>query len=72
MDTNVKKRILWLDVARTVAIISVTFNHALSRSFETHEGTLEEFNNISKVISAIKAVLYVFSRLGVPLFMIKE
>lgn len=64
-----KKRIVWLDVARTLAILSVTFNHALSRSFATHEGTFEEFQSIPHIVSAIKALLYVFSRGGVPWFL---
>lgn len=62
-------RILWLDVARTIAILSVTFNHALSRSFDTHVGTLAEYQSIPKTVSLIKAMLYVFSRGGVPWFL---
>lgn len=64
-----EKRIIWLDVARTLAILSVTFNHALSRSFDTHIGTLAEYQSVPHLVSAIKALLYVFSRGGVPWFL---
>ena len=62
-------RYFWLDVARVIAIVSVTFNHALSRSFATREGSLEEFLQMSVVGSYLKALLYTFSRIGVPLFL---
>lgn len=64
-----QKRIVWLDIARTLAILSVTFNHALSRSFDTHIGTLAEYRSVPHLVSAIKALLYVFSRGGVPWFL---
>lgn len=63
------KRVVWLDWARSLAIISVTFNHALSRSFETHSDTYEEFLILGIPLSFLKAFLYVFSRIGVPLFL---
>lgn len=69
LQTGKGNRILWLDVARTMAILSVTFNHALSRSFDTHIGTLAEYQSIPKIVSLIKAILYVFSRGGVPWFL---
>ena len=34
-SSGVQRRIYWIDLARAIAIISVTFNHALSRSFST-------------------------------------
>ena len=63
------KRQYWLDVARAVAIISITFNHALSRSFHTRSETLQEFLLMPAPESFLKAFLYVFSRIGVPLFL---
>ncbi len=63
------KRQYWLDVARAVAIIFITFNHALSRSFHTRGETLQEFLLMSTPESFLKAFLYVFSRIGVPLFL---
>lgn len=59
----------WLDLARSIAIISITFNHALSRSFHTRSETLEEFLLMPTAASFLKALLYVFSRVGVPLFL---
>ncbi len=67
--SNSGKRTYYLDLARALAIISVTLNHALSRSFAVHEGTLEEFMEIPKPLTFLKAVICVFSRLGVPLFL---
>ena len=64
-----RQRKFWLDFARALAIISVTFNHALSRSFHTHSGTQFEFMQMSALGSVVKALLYVFSRLGVPIFL---
>ena len=63
------KRQYWLDLARAVAIISITFNHALSRSFHTRSETLQEFLLMPAPESFLKAFLYVFSRIGVPLFL---
>ena len=63
------QRIGWLDAVRALAILSVTFNHALSRSFAIYSGTQAEFLRMSHWESLIKALFYVFSRLGVPLFL---
>ncbi len=62
-------RLYWLDVARVIAIVSVVFNHALSRSFSIYLDTQIEFEQMTLIGSYIKALLYVFSRLGVPLFL---
>lgn len=66
---NIAPRVYWLDFARAIAIISITFNHALSRSFHTRSETLEEFLLMPTAASFLKALLYVFSRVGVPLFL---
>ena len=62
------KRINYLDVARSIAIISITFNHAVNRSFAIYSGQYEEFKSIPIYLSIIKVILYSFSRIGVPLF----
>ncbi len=62
-------RIYWLDVVRTIAIISITMNHAVSRTFDVYGDTMAEFNTIPVLFTVIKSVLYCFSRLGVPLFL---
>lgn len=64
-----KQRIFYYDVARFIAILSITCNHALSRSFEYHAAPLEEFNSIPMGYSVFKAFMCIFSRVGVPLFL---
>lgn len=63
------KRIQWLDVARSLAIISITFNHAVNRSFSTEVGQYAEFLKLPFPYTVLKAVIYAFSRIGVPLFL---
>lgn len=64
-----KKREVWLDIARVIAILSISMNHAYNRSFFSYfidtEYTFEQF---SILFSILKAIICVFSRLGVPLF----
>lgn len=62
-------RLYWLDIARVIAIVAVVFNHALSRSFSIYLDTQIEFEQMTLIGSYIKALFYVFSRLGVPLFL---
>ncbi len=64
-----KSRHLYLDVVRVIAIISITLNHAVSRSFNIYQGHLDEFNSHSVFYSLGESALYVFSRIGVPLFL---
>ncbi|MBR1704327.1 MAG: acyltransferase [Clostridia bacterium] len=66
---NNPQRVYWIDVARGLAILSITCCHAATRSFAIYEGTLLEFQSHSLVFSILKACLYIFSRLGVPLFL---
>ncbi len=62
-------RFYWLDIARVIAIVAVVVNHALSRSFSIYLDTQIEFEQMTLIETYIKALLYVFSRLGVPLFL---
>lgn len=62
-------RIFWLDVARCVAIISITLNHAVNRAYHVYEGQSAEFFSIPLGSTLFKTVVYVFSRIGVPLFL---
>lgn len=64
-----KKRIYWLDAARTVAIISISLNHAVNRSYDNYTNQLAEYLTIPFASTVFKAVISVFSRLGVPLFL---
>ncbi len=68
LQTLTSKRIVYLDILRAIAIISITFNHAVNRSFAISSGQLIEFQNISFIITIIKTILYAFSRIGVPIF----
>lgn len=63
------RRIYWLDAARVLAILSITLNHAISRTFSVYENTALEFETLPLYLSVIKAVCYIFSRIGVPLFL---
>ncbi len=66
-ETNVD-RIHYLDLVRFTAIISITLNHAVNRSFNIASGQIDEFNSLSLFMNITKTILYSFSRLGVPLF----
>lgn len=64
-----KNRIYYLDIARVIAIISITLNHAVGRSFDLHNDTMLEYNTLPLYLTVIKTVAYIFSRIGVPLFL---
>lgn len=66
---NAQNRIQYLDVARAIAIVSITFNHAVNRSFSVYQDTMLEYQSIPIGLSIIKVLLYTFSRIGVPLFL---
>ena len=68
-ETNPPARIYWLDVARAVAVVSITLNHAVNRTFENYHNQMGEFLNSSLFSSLLKTVATVFSHLGVPLFL---
>lgn len=64
-----KGRILYLDVARTLAILLVILNHAVNRTWSNYSGVQNEFYAIGHTLTLIKAYLTVASRYGVPLFL---
>ena len=68
-ELNAKKRIYWLDAARVTAIISISLNHAVNRSYDNYIDQMSEFLAIPFASTIFKAVISVFSRLGVPLFL---
>jgi len=68
-NMNAKRRIYWLDVARVVAIISISLNHAVNRSYDNYTNQMAEFMTIPLASTVFKAVISVFSHLGVPLFL---
>ena len=64
-----QKRIFYLDVARSLAIFSITLNHAVNRTYDNYVHIQEEFFSTRFSSNVLKAGLTVFSRLGVPLFL---
>lgn len=62
-------RQLYLDMARCIAIISITFNHAVNRAFDNYTNQMAEYLTLDYFSTALKAVTSVFSRIGVPLFL---
>lgn len=64
-----KPRQLYLDAARVFAVISITVNHAVNRSYDNYYNQQWEFQNLGLGDSVIKAVVTVFSHLGVQLFL---
>lgn len=64
-----QQRIIYLDVLRSLAIISITLNHAVNRSYEVYSNQMKEFNSIPVVQTILKTFFCTFSRLGVPLFL---
>lgn len=64
-----EKRIYWLDVARFIAIISISMNHAVQRGFIKSTGVEYSFASLPLLVTVLKSVLVVFSRIGVPLFL---
>ena len=62
-------RKFYLDLARAVAILSITLNHAVNRSYDNYYYQQAEFQSIALWDSAFKAVITVFSHIGVPLFL---
>ena len=63
------KRIAYLDIARSIAIVSISCNHAVNRSFATYFNQYAEFLSLPLGLTVIKTVIYAFSRIGVPLFL---
>ena len=64
-----KQRYFWLDVVRIVAILSITLNHAVNRTYQNYHGQMNEFLNSSRFSMMLKTAVTVFSHLGVPLFL---
>lgn len=64
-----QKRIVFYDYARVFAIISISFNHAVNRVFDNYHDTQAEFLATSYDLQVIKAAVTVFSRMGVPFFL---
>ena len=64
-----KNRFLYLDIARTIAIISISLNHAVNRTYDNYSDQYAQYLELSTLSSIFKSVITVFSRIGVPLFL---
>ena len=64
-----QKRMFYLDVARVIAIISISLNHAVNRSYQNYSGQMAEYLAIPLGSTLFKTAISVFSRIGVPLFL---
>lgn len=67
-----RKRTYWLDIARCIAVILITSNHAINRSFVNYGGfgaQYFEFLKLSVFENLFKAFITVISHFGVPLFL---
>ena len=56
-------RLFWLDGARTVAVISITTNHALNRTWNMDVGSVAELQSISMASTLMKIFFSIFSTL---------
>ena len=61
-------RSYYLDIARAIAIISISLNHAVNRTYDNYSGQMAEFLELSWASSLLKAVTTMFSHLGVRRF----
>jgi surface polysaccharide O-acyltransferase-like enzyme len=56
-------------MARAIAIVSISLNHAVNRTYQIYNNEYEEFLLISQFANWIKVILLIFSHIGVPLFL---
>ena len=68
-EQKLGQRMYYLDVARVIAVLAISVNHAVNRCYANYHGQMEEFYTISMAATLLKTVVTVFSKLGVPLFM---
>ncbi|NMB19156.1 MAG: acyltransferase family protein [Erysipelothrix sp.] len=62
--SNLKGRIGWLDLAKTLAIFSIVANHAVNRAYPVTVNSYQDH----LLFSIERAVIFAFSRIGVPFF----
>ena len=64
-----QKRLFYLDVARVIASVSISLNHAANRSYQNYSGQMAEFLALPIGSTLFKTLITVFSHIGVPLFL---
>lgn len=65
-DKIKKNRIIYLDIARTFAIILVVLCHSVTLIYKMN---LQEWNLISLNAKIFKTIIFTLGRMGVPLFL---
>ncbi len=63
------RRTGYLDCTRVLVIVSVISNQAFNRSFPGFATTYDAFLGCLPALSAFRAVVFIFSRIGVPFFL---
>ncbi|MCD8356659.1 MAG: acyltransferase [Clostridia bacterium] len=63
------ERKFYLDIMRAFAIISISMNHAVNRTYQNFSYSFFEFRSIPLWSSWIKVCAIVFGHIGVPLFL---
>lgn len=70
MSTATKtNRQYYLDIARTIAILAISLNHAVNRSFEIYRTPMMNSQSMHNLYIILDAVFSFLSRLGVPIFL---
>lgn len=64
-----QRRTFYLDLVRVIAIVSITLNHAVNRSYRNYQGQMKEYLAIPLVSTLFKTLITVLSHIGVPLFL---
>lgn len=68
-NTLTSKRQYYLDIARVIAVISISLNHAVNRCYSNYHNQMAEFQAIPLSATLFKTVMTLLSKLGVPLFL---
>lgn len=64
-----RRREFYLDAARAAAILSISMNHAVNRTYQNFGSQYYEFIIIPRASTMAKVIAIVFGHLGVPLFL---
>lgn len=59
-----KDHLFWLDISRFIAIISITMNHAINRSYQNYSDQICDFLTLPLWENIFKATITVFSHFG--------
>ena len=68
-NSNSVSRTLYLDIVRVFAVVCITLNHAVNRTYDNYSNQYKQYLESSFVSTFIKTFITVFSHIGVPLFL---